>query len=263
MNEFALIDRYFRRAGRDPAVRVGIGDDGAVVAPAPGCDLVFSVDMLVEGRHFLADVDPVTLGHKTLAVNLSDLAAMGARPRWALLAGALPDVEPDWLDAFARGLFALADQIRRRADRRRHHAWPAQFLPDDHRRRAGRNRADSKWRCGRRRHLCFRNAGRRGARVGGPAGRRRASPRRTSRPRVRDSKRPSRASRWVERLRGVASAAIDVSDGLTGDLTHILECSGVGRHDRPGPDSALAAGRRADRKRPARRGARVPSRRWR
>lgn len=91
MNEFALIERFFHRPVRDPAVRIAIGDDAAVVAPAPGMELAFSVDMLVEGRHFLPEVDPASLGHKTLAVNLSDLAAMGATPRWALLAGALPD----------------------------------------------------------------------------------------------------------------------------------------------------------------------------
>ena len=112
MNEFALIDRYFRRAVRDPAVRIAIGDDGAVVAPASGCDLVFSVDMLVEGRHFVAGTDPAALGHKTLAVNLSDMAAMGAKPRWALLAGALPDSDERWLSEFARGLFGS----RRRGD---------------------------------------------------------------------------------------------------------------------------------------------------
>ncbi len=108
MNEFALIDRYFRRDVRDPAVRIGIGDDAAVVAPAPGCELAIAVDMLVEGRHFLPDVDPASLGHKTLAVNLSDMAAIGATPRWALLAGALPDNDEGWLAAFAGGLFALA-----------------------------------------------------------------------------------------------------------------------------------------------------------
>src|SRR4030095_5880773 len=108
MNEFALIDRFFRRAVRDPAVRIAIGDDGAVVAPASGCDLVFSVDMLVEGRHFLPGADPAALGHKTLAVTLSDMAAMGAKPRWALLAGALPDSDERWLGEFARGLFDLA-----------------------------------------------------------------------------------------------------------------------------------------------------------
>jgi len=111
MNEFELIERFFRRAHRDPAVRIGIGDDAAVVAPAPGMELAFSVDMLVEGRHFLPDVDPSALGHKTLAVNLSDMAAMGATPRWALLAGALPDNDERWVAAFAGGLFALAERF--------------------------------------------------------------------------------------------------------------------------------------------------------
>src|SRR5262245_61581509 len=111
MNEFALIDRYFRREIRDPSVRLGIGDDAAIVAPRPGYELAISVDMLVEGRHFLPGADPEALGHKTLAVNLSDLAAMGAAPRWALLGGALPDADEAWLAAFTRGLFAIADRF--------------------------------------------------------------------------------------------------------------------------------------------------------
>ena len=102
MNEFALIARYFTRAVNDASVRLGIGDDAALVAPAPGCELAISVDMLVEGRHFLPDVDPESLGHKTLAVNLSDMAAMGARPRWALLGGALADADERWLEACSR-----------------------------------------------------------------------------------------------------------------------------------------------------------------
>ena len=106
--EFALIARHFTRPPRDRSVRVGVGDDAAVVAPSPGCELVLAVDMMVEGRHFLPGADPETLGHKILAVNLSDLAAMGARPRWALLALALPDEDDAWLAAFSRGLFALA-----------------------------------------------------------------------------------------------------------------------------------------------------------
>ena len=92
MAEFDLIDLIRRRCDIARAdVRLGIGDDAAIVAPTPGCELAISVDMLVEGRHFLAGVDPESLGHKALAVNLSDMAAMGARPRWALLGGALPD----------------------------------------------------------------------------------------------------------------------------------------------------------------------------
>ena len=103
MNEFELIDRYFRRAPRNADVRIGIGDDGAVIAPAPGMEYVVTVDMLVEGRHFRADADPRGVGHKTLAVNLSDLAAMGALPRFVLLAGALPASDPGWVAAFMFG----------------------------------------------------------------------------------------------------------------------------------------------------------------
>ena len=109
MDEFELIDRFFSRPPRSASVVLGVGDDAALLAPTPGHEIVASVDMLVEGRHFFADVDPETLGHKTLAVNLSDIAAMGATPRWALLAGALPDSDPAWLAAFARGFFAEAD----------------------------------------------------------------------------------------------------------------------------------------------------------
>src|SRR5437763_13160217 len=83
LTEFDLIDRYFRRPS--PSAILGVGDDAAIIAPAAGCDLAVSVDMLVEGRHFSAGVDPRSLGHKALAVNLSDMAALGATPRWALL----------------------------------------------------------------------------------------------------------------------------------------------------------------------------------
>jgi thiamine-monophosphate kinase len=111
-SEFELIDRHFARPERDPAVRLGIGDDAAIVAPTPGHELVLAVDMMVEGRHFLPGTDPASLGHKILAVNLSDLAAMGATPRFALLAGALPDNDDRWLTAFSQGLFALAERHR-------------------------------------------------------------------------------------------------------------------------------------------------------
>ena len=90
---------------------LGVGDDAALLAPKPGRELAVSVDMLVAGRHFFADVDPEALGHKTLAVNLSDMAAMGATPRWALLAGALPDADAD----MARGIRARILRAGRRA----------------------------------------------------------------------------------------------------------------------------------------------------
>jgi thiamine-monophosphate kinase len=108
MNEFELIRQYFTRPA--PSAVLGVGDDAAILRPTPGQDLHVSVDMLVEGRHFFADVSPQALGHKTLAVNLSDMAAMGARPRWAFLALALPQTDESWVRDFSRGLFALADQ---------------------------------------------------------------------------------------------------------------------------------------------------------
>ena len=107
MGEFELIDRYFTRPTRKAVL--GIGDDCALLQPAPGMHLAISTDMLVAGRHFFADVDPRTLGHKALAVNLSDLAACGARPLAFTLALALPDATAQWLEPFSQGLLALAD----------------------------------------------------------------------------------------------------------------------------------------------------------
>lgn len=108
MNEFDLIRQYFTRPA--PSAVLGVGDDAAILRPTPGQDLHVSVDMLVEGRHFFADVSPQALGHKTLAVNLSDMAAMGAKPRWAFLSLALPQLDEAWARDFSRGLFALAGQ---------------------------------------------------------------------------------------------------------------------------------------------------------
>jgi thiamine-monophosphate kinase len=127
MGEFDLIERYFKRPaqrsasdqapsavsglspGVPPAVALGIGDDCALLQPRPGTQLAISSDMLVEGRHFFPDVDPAHLGHKALAVNLSDLAACGAKPLAFTLALALPRADEPWLAAFSRGLFALAE----------------------------------------------------------------------------------------------------------------------------------------------------------
>jgi thiamine-monophosphate kinase len=110
MGEFDLIARYFQcDKPHHAAVALGIGDDCALLAPRPGMQLAVSSDMLVEGRHFFADVSPEALGHKALAVNLSDLAACGAKPLAFTLALALPRVDEAWLEGFSHGLFALAD----------------------------------------------------------------------------------------------------------------------------------------------------------
>ena len=108
--EFALIDRYFKRTAVSPSRAVlGIGDDCALIRATPNRELAISTDTLVSGTHFFADADPEKLGHKALAVNLSDLAAMGAAPRYVTLALTLPNIDDAWLAAFSRGFFALAD----------------------------------------------------------------------------------------------------------------------------------------------------------
>jgi thiamine-monophosphate kinase len=110
LSEFDLIKQYFKRARPgSPRTVLGIGDDCALLAPSPGKLLAVSSDMLIEDRHFFAGADPFMLGHKSLAVNLSDLAAMGAAPLGFTLALALPAATPSWLDGFSRGMFALAD----------------------------------------------------------------------------------------------------------------------------------------------------------
>jgi thiamine-monophosphate kinase len=110
LSEFDLIAHYFTRPPRRAdRLALGVGDDCALLTPAPGMQLAVSTDMLVEGRHFFSDADPQSLGHKCLAVNLSDLAAMGAKPLAFTLALALPEANQAWLAAFSRGLLSLAD----------------------------------------------------------------------------------------------------------------------------------------------------------
>jgi thiamine-monophosphate kinase len=110
LGEFELIRRFFIRRGPvRRGVRVGIGDDAAVLELPRGVDLVASVDTIVAGRHFLEDADPRMIGHRALAVNLSDMAAMGATPAWATLALTMPGADPVWLENFAAGFLDLAD----------------------------------------------------------------------------------------------------------------------------------------------------------
>ena len=219
LSEFELIDRFFRRPVRHTVL--GVGDDAALLAPTPGCELVVSVDMLVCGRHFFADVDPAALGHKTLAVNLSDLAAMGADPRWALLAGALPDADPGWIAAFARGFFALADAFGIDlvgGDTTRGplnlcvtilgEAPAGQAL-----RRRGARPGEAIYVSGRLGDAALALAHHQG-RIALPSAELAACDRALSWPVPRVA--------LGQRLRGLASAAIDVSDGLVVELGHWL-----------------------------------------
>jgi thiamine-monophosphate kinase len=111
LGEFDLIERYFSRRTARPDVLLGVGDDAALLAVPPGQALVAATDTLVEGRHFLAGAPPESIGHQALAVNLSDLAAMGAEPAWALLSLSLPDASEPWLERFAAGLYSLASRF--------------------------------------------------------------------------------------------------------------------------------------------------------
>jgi thiamine-monophosphate kinase len=227
LGEFELIERFFDRPARDAGVVVGVGDDAAVLRVAPGHELVLAVDMMVEGRHFLAGTDPERLGHKILAVNLSDMAAMGARPRWALLAGALPDSDPDWLGAFSRGLFALAEAHgvdlvggdTTRGPRNLCLTIAGEVPVGQAIRRAGARPGDDVWVSG--------ELG--GAMLGLAAiqGRTTLAPDELV-PLVRRLERPEPRVALGIALRGTASAMLDVSDGLTGDLRHILDASAVG-----------------------------------
>jgi thiamine-monophosphate kinase len=109
-SEFDLIRQYFTRPTTH--TNLGVGDDAALLTTDPGHELAISVDMLVAGTHFLADTDPRQLGWKSLAVNISDMAAMGAEPKWATLAIALPAANEDWIAAFAEGFFACAERFK-------------------------------------------------------------------------------------------------------------------------------------------------------
>ncbi len=212
-------------------VVLGVGDDCALLQPAPGHQLAISTDMLVEGRHFFADVDPEALGHKALAVNLSDLAAMGARPLGCTLALSLPQADDAWLAAFARGLFALADA----------HACPlvggdttrgplnicitvfGEVRPGQALRRDAAQVGDDIYVSGRtgEARLALEWL------LGTPWARATVGPELPADLRVR-LERPTPRLALGQALAGVAHAALDLSDGLTGDLGHILAASGVG-----------------------------------
>jgi len=112
LNEFEVIQKYFNRPDRDGSgVVLGIGDDAAILRLEPGNDLVVTADTLNIGVHFPESTDPKAIAHKALAVNLSDVAAMGARPSWFTLSLSLPEVREEWLESFSKGLFGLADDF--------------------------------------------------------------------------------------------------------------------------------------------------------
>lgn len=225
MSEFSLIKRYFTRA--TPGAILGVGDDAALVQVGSGMELAISTDMLVNGTHFFADADPYSLGHKALAVNLSDMAAMGAQPRWATLAISLPSEDEAWLARFSAGFFSLADQYNVELIGGDTTRGPLNLcitilgeVPQGKAlRRDGAQIGDEIWVSG-----VVGDAALALAHMQGKVALSEKSFKSTEpalhqpRPRVLLGK----------ALRGIASSAIDVSDGLLADLGHILECSKLG-----------------------------------
>ncbi|WHZ10171.1 MAG: Thiamine-monophosphate kinase [Burkholderiaceae bacterium] len=225
MGEFELIRRYFTRPARHAAL--GVGDDCALLEPAAGMQLAISTDMLVEGRHFLPGVDPRRLGHKALAVNLSDLAACGARPLAFTLALALPRADEVWLAAFSAGLFALADQHDCELIGGDTTAGPlaicitvfGEVPAGQALLRSGARAGDDVYVSGTLGDARLALDALRGDQALPDAAFA------TARARLEQ---PTPRVALGLALRGAASAAIDVSDGLVGDLGHILAASGVG-----------------------------------
>jgi len=226
LGEFDLIARYFTRAPR--RATLGIGDDCALLAPLPaGQQLAVSSDMLVEGRHFLSTVSPQRLGHKALAVNLSDLAACGAEPIAFTLALSMPRVDESFLEGFSRGLFALADAHGVELVGGDTTAGPLSIcitvlgaVPAGQALlRSGASAGDDLWVSGtlgdaRLALEVFRGT----VSLAGDA---------FEAVRARMESPTPRVALGLA-LRGVASSAIDLSDGLVGDLGHVLARSGVG-----------------------------------
>ena len=225
MGEFDLIARYFTRAPRHAVL--GVGDDCALLQPQPGMQWAISSDMLVDGRHFLSTTPPARLGHKALAVNLSDLAACGAKPVAFTLALALPHIDEAWLQGFSQGLWALADEHGCELVGGDTTQGPlnscitvfGEVPPGDALLRQHAQAGDDIY-------------------VSGTVGDARlalevfrgtwgleAEHFETARMRMEQ---PTPRVALGQALRGVANAAIDISDGLVGDLAHILKRSKVG-----------------------------------
>ena len=232
LGEFDLIDRFFKtgadslHTSADPAIALGIGDDCALIKPSSNEEIAITSDMLVEGRHFFAEADPELLARKALAVNLSDLAAMGARPVGFTLAIALPKVDEAWLKSFSQGLFATAQEYSCPLIGGDTTAGPLTIsitalgsIPSGKAiRRSGAKVGDEIW-------------------VSGSIGDARLTlaalrheinlPKEDLQQVEHRMHQPSPRIELGMQLRDIASAALDISDGLLGDLNHILMQSQV------------------------------------
>ena len=223
MDEFAIIGRYFARDDVAPGVAIGIGDDGAILEPTPGLQQVQVIDTLVEGVHFPSDMAAADLGYRAVAVNLSDIAAMGAIPRWMTLALTLWDKDEQWVEAFATGLFEAAaehDVALVGGDTTQGDAVvtsvhiTGEVEPGKALLRSGARVGDTVYVSG-----TLGDAA---------AGLSLLEERQYDDFLARRFLRPTPRVELGRRLSGRASGAIDVSDGLVGDLRKMLDASGVG-----------------------------------
>jgi thiamine-monophosphate kinase len=223
--EFDLIARHFTRPAANAVL--GVGDDCALVDVTNGMDLAISLDTMVSGTHFFPDVDPENLGHKALAVNLSDMAAMGAMPYWAMLALTLPNVDHAWLASFAKGFFDLAQEYNvsliggdtTRGPLTMTVTIMGEVPAGAALRRGGAKAGNDVWVSGNVGDAALAVAHRHGRVVLAEPDYHEA---------VMRLYEPTPRVALGQALRGLATAAIDISDGLLADLTHICRLSGVG-----------------------------------
>jgi thiamine-monophosphate kinase len=229
MAEFELIEQHFTRPTRH--TNLGIGDDAALISVAEGMELAISTDMLVSGTHFFADADPYQLGWKSLAVNVSDMAAMGAQPKWATLAIALPNDDAKWLSRFSEGFFACADRFKvdliggdtTKTQQKESLTISVQIMGEVPKgeaiKRSGAKVGDDIW-------------------ISGALGKAAAALQHLLRKQVIPAEavndhldalhRPEPRVDLGIALRCLANSCLDISDGLLGDLQHILKASNVG-----------------------------------
>jgi thiamine-monophosphate kinase len=223
MNEFDIIQQFFHRPAKPEWLALGIGDDGAVIEPSPAQQVIVT-DTLLEGRHFFAGTDARAIAHKALAVNLSDLAAMGAKPRWFTLNLTLPKVDKNWLAAFSEGLFRLADE------------HGVCLIGGDTTRGPLSISITAAGELPTGRPAFLRGGAQVGGRLGivgglglaamAVAAREAGNQASAAASQALDFPQPQLAAGL--RLHGIATAACDVSDGLLADLGHIAQASSLG-----------------------------------